>query len=109
MMRGSCRTRDKDLGVIQVLLNRLNTFRMPQALKLKQKVDGGERLSEHDIQLLKRALSEGGEARRLAAKHPKYQSVVDEMTPLYAEILRKGVDNEQAGTAGGKKSQTDHQ
>jgi hypothetical protein len=98
-MRGSSRTRDKDLGVIQVLLSRLNTFRMPQALKLKKKVDDGERLSEYDIQFLKRALSEGGEARRLAAKHPKYQSVVDEMTALYNEILRKAADNEQTPPA----------
>lgn len=73
-MRGFSPTRDKDLGVIQVLLSRLNTFRMPQALKLKEKVDAGERLSEYDIQFLKRALSEGGEARRLAAKRPKYQA-----------------------------------
>src|SRR5688572_637526 len=72
---------------------------MPQALKLKEKVDGGERLSEYDIQFLKPALSEGGEARRLAGKYPKYQRV----TALYGEILRKGADHQQAGTAAGNR------
>jgi hypothetical protein len=65
-------------------------------------------LSSSDLQFLKQALSEGGEARRLAAKHPQYQSVVEEMTALYGEIVRKGAENEQTGTSGTKKPQNQH-
>jgi hypothetical protein len=104
----SSRTRDKDLGVIQALLIRLNDLRMPQALRLKKKVDAGEPLSDYDLRFVKRALSESAEAHRLAAKHPKYQHVVDEMTALYNEIVRKGAANEQAVTTAGKKPKADH-
>ena len=107
-MRTSPGTRDKDLGVIQALLVRLNTFRMPRALKLKEHVDKGEPLTSYDIQFLKQCLNEGGEARRLAAKHPKYQDIVGQMTALYSEILDKGAENERNAKAGGKGAAKDH-
>ncbi len=95
IMRGSTRARDKDRGIIQVLLNRLNEFRMPRLLKLKEQVDRGEPLSALDLEFLKRALSEGGEARGLAMRHPEYQPIVDQMAQLYNEVLTKGAENER--------------
>jgi uncharacterized small protein (DUF1192 family) len=89
------RKKSRDKGVAQVLLLRLESERLPRALKLKDKVDRGERLSDFDTQFLKRAMNEGREARRLAAKLPQYQEVVDRMAQLYEEIARKGAENEQ--------------
>jgi hypothetical protein len=89
------RIKRKELGVIQVLLERLNSRRLPYALELKEKVDHGEPLTEFDTRFLKKVIDEADEARRLAAKHPKYQHVVDEMSHLYDEITRKGLENEQ--------------
>lgn len=98
-MRGSGnKTRDK--GIAQVLLMRLENERLPRALKLKDKVDRGERLSSFDTQFLKLALQEGREARNLAAKLPQYQEVVNRMAQLYDEITRKGVENEQKAAPG---------
>lgn len=94
-MRGRTQTRDKDAGIIQVLLNRLNALRMPRLLKLKEQVDRGEPLSAIDLEFLKRALSEGGEARRLAMRHPEYQPIVDQMARLYNDVLTKGAENER--------------
>lgn len=89
------RTRSRDQGIAQVLLVRLENERLPYALKLKDKVDRGERLSDFDTQFLKRVLEEGREARSLAVKLPQYQEVVTRMTQLYDEITRKGAENEQ--------------
>jgi hypothetical protein len=92
------KTRDK--GIAQVLMVRLESQRLPRALKLKEKVDRGERLSEFDIQFLKRAMQEGQQARTLAAKLPQYQDVVNRMAALYDEITRKGAENEKKAAPG---------
>lgn len=90
----------RDKGTAAVLMMRLESQRLPRALKLKEKVDRGERLSEFDTEFLKRAVQEGREARKLAAKLPQYQEVVARMAQLYEEITRKGVENEQKAAPG---------
>lgn len=84
----------KDAGTIQVLLERLNTQRLPRALDLKSKVDRGERLEEHDMQFLKSVFEDAGSAQALAAKHPEFQPLVARLISLYGEITRKGLENE---------------
>jgi uncharacterized small protein (DUF1192 family) len=98
MRESGNKTRDK--GIAQVLMVRLESQRLPRALKLKEKVDRGERLSDFDIQFLKRAMQEGQQARTLAAKLPQYQEVVNRMAALYDEITRKGAENEQKAAPG---------
>jgi uncharacterized small protein (DUF1192 family) len=98
MRESGNKTRDK--GIAQVLLVRLETERLPYALKLKDKVDRGECLTDYDTQFLKRALQEGREARNLAAKLPQYQEVVNRMAALYEEITRKGAENEKKAPPG---------
>jgi uncharacterized small protein (DUF1192 family) len=94
------RKKTRDKGVAQVLLMRLEAERLPHALKLKDKVDRGERLSDFDTQFVKRGIKEGAEARSLAAKLPQYQEIVDRMARLYEEITRKGAENEQKAAPG---------
>jgi hypothetical protein len=85
-----------ELGKILVLLNRFNTYRLPYARQLELKVDRGELLSEHDMRFLKKVFEECVHARRLAEKHPRYESLVSQATRLYGDIVRKGLENEQA-------------
>lgn len=90
------RTRDtstRDKGIAQVLLMRLETRRLPYALKLKEKVDRGEPLTILDTKLLKKVMDEAGEARRLAKKMPEYEGLVNKMADLYSEITHKAVEN----------------
>jgi hypothetical protein len=98
------RKKSRDKGVAQVLLMRLEAERLPYALKLKDKVERGERLSDFDTQFLKRAMTEGREARSLAAKLPQYQEIVDRMAQLYEEITSKGAENERKAASGSDRA-----
>ena len=84
----------KDAGTIQVLLDRLNNERLPYALKLKERVDRGERLNDFDMQFLTRVFEDAGQARALAGKHPEFQPLVTRLSTLYGEITRKALENE---------------
>jgi len=83
-----------DAGTIQALLERLDKLRLPRMLALKERVDGGEKLTREDLDFLKLALEEGQQAKQLVAKHPEYQPLASRLVSLYAEITRKALENE---------------
>ncbi|MCB1688264.1 MAG: hypothetical protein KDI33_07255, partial [Halioglobus sp.] len=85
----------EDTGVIEALLARLNEYRLPRLLELKERVDRGEAIGDNDVQLLERVLDDGREIEPLIARNPKVQSVYAQVTALHAEITAKAVENEQ--------------
>ena len=85
----------KDAGMIQLLLTRLNEERLPQALKLQDKVNRGECLDDYDLRFMKSVLQDTREARRLATKYPEYQDLVDRMAALYEGIASRGAENQE--------------
>lgn len=84
-----------DDGTIQVLLDRLNNWRLPRALLLKERVDKGGKLGDHDIDFLNRVFADAQQATALAARHPELKSLVSKLTDLYNGITRKALENEE--------------
>lgn len=85
-----------DDGTIQVLLDRLNNWRLPRALELKERVDRGEKIGEHDLAFLERVFEDANQAKSLAAKHPELQPLISKLVGLYSHITSKALENEQA-------------
>jgi hypothetical protein len=87
----------KDAGIIQVLVQRFETQRLPRALALKKKVDAGERLDDLDIAFLEEVFRDAKENRHLAEQHPKWQGLVAQALSLYEAITAKALANERSG------------
>lgn len=86
-----------DQGTIQVLLNRLTSLRLPRALELKARVDGGGKLDDNDIEFLERVMEDASSAQSLIARHPELQELAARLVSLYTEITAKALQNEQLG------------
>lgn len=88
-------TSDKDLGVITALLERFEKYRLPAALKLKEKVDNGGLLDNRDMQFLERITADGERIQPLIDKYPKYEELARRATILITEITAKALENEK--------------
>ena len=85
-----------DAGTIQVLLERLNTQRLPRALRMREKVERGETLEDHDLAFLNQVFADAGQARKITSDHPELASLVNKLIDLYSYITKKALENEQA-------------
>jgi hypothetical protein len=88
-----------DLGLITVLLERLETQRLPRALSLKERVDRGERLSDADLAFLEEVFADTSKVKPLLDRYPQYQELAARMVNLYKEITAKALENEKASPA----------
>ena len=80
-----------DQGTILAMLQRMKEFRLPRALELKQRVDAGDRLTDADLDFLKRVFHDANSARDLVSRHPEYQELVSKMAGLYNEITARAL------------------
>jgi hypothetical protein len=87
----------QDAGMLAVLIERLETQRLPRALALKEKVDQGGRLDDFDIAFLEEVFSDSQEVQPLLERHPEHQEIAAKMMALYHDITEKALANEQAG------------
>lgn len=86
---------ENDAGVIQALLKRFDEQRLPRALELKAKVDGGKPLEQFEVNYLEDILSDLRTIKGLVDRHPEYEPLVVKGMQLYTEITTKALQNEQ--------------
>jgi hypothetical protein len=93
-------TDDKeDTGIITVLLERLNDFRLPRLLELKERMDAGETLSDYDMDFLERVMEDAHTAHGFVDTHPEIQPLYARVIALYGDITTKGLENEKGKPA----------
>ena len=87
-------TESNDAALIQVLVDRLEKIRLPIALELKEKVDGGEVLNDREIEYLEEVLGDVDKIKPLIDRHPEWQDLVAQMANLYNDITTRALENE---------------
>ncbi len=83
-------------GTVQVLLDRLNNWRLPRALAMKDRVDKGEKLDENDLKFMAAVFQDSNQLRTMISRHPEYQPLANKMIDLYSHITQKALENEQS-------------
>ena len=83
-----------DAGVIQTLLDRFNTQRLPRALGMNEKVERGETLEESEVEFLANILTDIRTLHPLMERHPELESLSIKALGLYTEITEKALANE---------------
>ena len=91
-------TPDQEKGVMAVLMERFETQRLPRALALKEKVDGGECLDEFDMAFLQETLADSTKVRPMLARHPEFEPLASKVASLYREITENALANEKAAS-----------
>ncbi len=86
---------DKEIGVLTVLMERLEKHRLPRILSLKEKVDGGQALNEMDLDFLEMVMSDAKMALPWIDSHPEYQLLASKLVGLYNEITEKDLQLEK--------------
>lgn len=83
------------LGVVTVLLERLEKQRLPRLLSLQKKVNRGEALSEPDLSFLQKVSADAMRVESLLDNEAQYQSTYVMLVGLYGDITRKALANEK--------------
>ena len=89
----------KEAGVIQALVERLEKFRIPIALELKEKVGKGEPLNDLDIEFLEHVLEDASRVKPFVDEHPEWQDLAARIIHLYNEITEKALENEKSSSS----------
>lgn len=84
-----------DEGTIVALLERFRLQRLPEALALKEKVDGGGTLDDHDIAFLEQVFEDVRDVAPLVQRHPELEAIAGKIAGLYKEITDKALANEK--------------
>jgi hypothetical protein len=90
---------DKDTGVLMALFERFEKQRLPRALALKEKVDGGAVLGDEDMAFLNQVFEDAQYVKPFMHKHPEWQPLMARAVELYKEITDKALANEKAASA----------
>ena len=85
----------KEKGIIMALLKRFETQRLPRTMQLKEKVDQGGTLSEHDQRFINEVMQDAKSIQPMLDKHPEYTELVTKAYNLYKEIMDKSLANEK--------------
>ena len=87
--------KEKDKGLIMVLLERFNKQRLPRALALKKKVDSGELLDDYDHKYIEEIQKDTSQVRLLIERNPEYKDLMAKAINLWNEIIEKDIENQK--------------
>jgi len=85
-----------DIGLIEVILERLEKQRLPRLLDIQKKVDNGTPLIDLDLNFLESSMKDASRVIPIIDRHPEYQALAAEVMSLYKDITEKALQIEKS-------------
>ncbi len=88
---------DSDLehtAISALLIERFVKYRLPALMKMKEEVAAGKKLSDGEIEVLRRILDRSKQIEALLHKFPEFEELVAKIIDLYHEITEQALKNE---------------
>ncbi len=85
-----------DIGLIEVILERLEKQRLPRLLYIQKKVDEGTSLDDLDLNFLESSMKDANKLIPIIDRHPEYQTLAAEVMSLYKDITEKALQIEKS-------------
>jgi hypothetical protein len=82
-----------DIGIIEVVIQRLEKQRLPRLLALKDKVDNGESLDDYELEFLEHSMVDARALIPVIDRNPDYQPLAVKVVELYKDISDKALQN----------------
>ena len=86
----------KDLGTIEALLERAK-IRIPNLLEVKERLLGGDTLSNIEIEEMHLIFEDVQDVLRIFDRHPELHQMYSKIASLYHEIIELALANERKG------------
>ncbi|MCK4833515.1 MAG: hypothetical protein KAT12_02020 [Gammaproteobacteria bacterium] len=85
----------KHLGIIQSLIEEFEIHRLPRLLKLRDKVDDGEAISDAELEFLCKVIDDANRTMHMTVNHPQLHDFCLHVVHLYNEISSRALQNEK--------------
>jgi hypothetical protein len=87
----------RNAGVEQALLAKLEHQVLPRTMGIKRRVDAGEKLLDRDMAFLDNVLKGLHHDQPKVEHNPQWNTLYTRLIDLYNQITRKALENEQQG------------
>lgn len=84
-----------DTGVILVMIQRFERQRLPRIIKIKERLDDGNRLTEFEIEYMSEALQDARSLLPYLDRHQEYKPLFARVIHYYKVIADKALANEE--------------
>ena len=84
----------KDLARLTVMIRTINREYIPRMLKMQERVERGEKLSDHELGDLQRVYDQTMQNTGVVDRNPEFADVSARYATLFNNIISKAAENE---------------
>lgn len=86
---------EKHAGTMQAMVEEFEKHRLPILLKIKDKVDRGQRINQGELEFLEQVIEDAGRTMHLMVSYPELHEFCQHVVHFYQEITAKALENEK--------------